>query len=1273
MARTKKKCPGCPRKFKDNVNLVKHMNSSQECQRFIVVCPTCGKQCADDEHLKNHQKQRQKNGHMCYDPATKLDIVSTLELKNLKSTPLISQSSHDNNLVFAVEQKIPHNNKQLVSSIESLYGSNNRNNRSDIIPKYPTPSEKIATILNNPLQETPPFGETICQSPDKRNKIHHSSSNLKSNSRNDGPNSISGIVNTSSEKVLFPQNDVTFLGISNSEKETIVSKEVELFNINHKSRNFDVFKGHQSDGKSYNVCVPVAKSFLQAEEVNQEEDEDNDDDLMMYYEEHNLQPHLCTTGSNSVTPQTNNVTDHPNSNDKEGTTDNSNKNTTSNHSQYIYSRCEFNKKHYANILWEDLDSALIDLYNMHKKCRAPIGLFDDTLVWLQNNSSKLFNKTTGQLNKLKRRTPFVNSMYTKVYGKDHVEQVKPSLLQVNIPDLETSVYCTVFDFREVMVSLLSNKSIMDPNNLIFYDDKDPTKIHPVGCPISSVVTSDVFRLAHKRLCTQSNDVLWPLAIYNDEINVDNNGKLCLDPLSVSFLRLSTNIRNQAKAWRTFGMVHSLESNAFKTKDISPLQKIQVHHQVLRKVYQMIEILQKEGNGIPWKLQMKDGSVHDVNLKIYIQFVIGDTKGHDQHCGRLSNHNVQLNQCVRDCHVPSMQSDNVSHICKFRKICDLKAKSAEHRKKQSFHDVDICYDHLDLGDNIHGIYGATCGEPLHMLGMGLDPYLVEVLMNHLCADSLRTLEQAVINIVPLLTKQSASTSYPRLSAFRNGIKKINILTSDEKFARLFIILIALLTSDCAKRIATNPTKRVSTEPLAEYGTASVQKWIDLLESMLGLTEWLKQPVYPAHHLYNEEYLKKWEKIFTSEEDLTSFIEKYGDGMATDSPAQKRIIKLLEDYHKLIGNRTGNGLKLPKFHLMLHIVRNIIRHGPVINYDTGRSEANAKETGKSPGLRTQMHHKTISYQTAIRNHEDLTIQEAEQLFHDSCEGKKFSYFVTDRQEEDKSSVTSLSVIKNSDGSPEDFTTNGSSKFILKFIKDNRKNDTNLRTSLLLWSNKTPNQSFDTNLLMCLTNWLWVDIRGGCISEQSIARGFTEIQLDGNTYRAHPSYRNTGPWYDWAFVEWEGSDHLIPARIFMFFELNPDSVEFLCESDLIQRRRHDDNDNYEPDDKYELLPGTTAKVQEVNNDFITQHRYWAIIHSAENSSLEEREYPTEYHMKSSLCTRVKLESQKYRMIPISSIKAPALAVSNQSLVGESRYDNTAIIFNQRVTWAETFLSMS
>ena len=43
-----------------------------------------------------------------------------------------------------------------------------------------------------------------------------------------------------------------------------------------------------------------------------------------------------------------------------------------------------------------------------------------------------------------------------------------------------------------------------------------------------------------------------------------------------------------------------------------------------------------------------------------------------------------------------------------------------------------------------------------------------------------------------------------------------------------------------------------------------------------------------------------------------------------------------------------------------------------------------------------------------------------------------------------------------------------------------------------------------------------------------------MNGNIYRCHPFYANTGSWYYWAYFRWDGFDSNIPARILMILDL-------------------------------------------------------------------------------------------------------------------------------------------
>ena len=570
-------------------------------------------------------------------------------------------------------------------------------------------------------------------------------------------------------------------------------------------------------------------------------------------------------------------------------------------------------------------------------------------------------------------------MYEKVYSKKNKLMVLPKIVPIPISP-SISIPTTLFDFRTVLGDMLCNDDIM--RNLLFYDDNDPTKVHPGSSDVGEIITSDVFLNTASRLCIdKENDVLFPIIMYNDEVNLDVNGKLQLDPLSFTFGRLPLEIRNQPNAWRFLGFLNHVK--AYQTNyDISAKFKMHVIHECLKQIFKSIKSIQKEG-GIPFDLKLKNGTTRSVILKIYLQFVIGDTKGHNMLCCKKDTTSLKTPQLVRDCCVSPMESDNPYHICKYR----TKTYVKEHKLSKtldniSFHDVDNAFEDLDMGDEIHGIYGGTCGEPLHIFEMQLLELLTGVFNNTLSVSSTHILQKTIIDLVPIAGRSSVRDEYFCLSAFREGLTTSKLLTGRERHARLFTMFIALMCSDCSQRIIENAGKNDPKEK--RYGKNKLQKWLSLIEDTLIFMKWIRKKEHKREDLYNPEYWNQHDKDC----EIPVIIE-ISDQMTMNSPAHKAVSKYMMQYKTLVKRNEGNELKIPKFHIVIHIPRNILRHGGVQNYDGSRPESIAKDIAKSPGLRTQRQHKSFCYQTAVRYHEDITITEAERLFNEHSYGEESSY--------------------------------------------------------------------------------------------------------------------------------------------------------------------------------------------------------------------------------------------------------------------------------------------
>ena len=289
-------------------------------------------------------------------------------------------------------------------------------------------------------------------------------------------------------------------------------------------------------------------------------------------------------------------------------------------------------------------------------------------------------------------------MYEKVHSKKFHDKVLPRELTIPItPTTHTKV--TAFDIREVLADMLSNNNIM--SNLLFFDDNNPMSVHPGSSTVGEIVTSDVFLNAAKRLCVKENDVLFPLIMYSDEVNLDTYYKLKLDPLSFTFGRLPVHIRNQSFAWRYLGFLSTLKSYEY-SKDVDAKFKMEIYHRCLSAMLSSLTDIQKEG-GIPFNLKLKNGSFCKVNLKLYVQFVIGDTKGHDYLCGRKGSYSLGMAQLLRDCDVSPQNADELNHICKYRTIMEVQElKKVDQCHIISFNNIKNAFDEIDMGDVDHDI-------------------------------------------------------------------------------------------------------------------------------------------------------------------------------------------------------------------------------------------------------------------------------------------------------------------------------------------------------------------------------------------------------------------------------------------------------------------------------------------------------------------------------------------------------------------------------------------
>ena len=257
---------------------------------------------------------------------------------------------------------------------------------------------------------------------------------------------------------------------------------------------------------------------------------------------------------------------------------------------------------------------------------------------------------------------------------------------------------------------------------------------------------------------------------------------------------------------------------------------------------------------------------------------------------------------------------------------------------------------------------------------------------------------------------------------------------------------------------------------------------------------------------------------------------------DSKASRRIKTYLESYKEVI-KRGGNGLKTPKFHQMLHVCDYIQRHGSPLNDDGSRGENFGKVKIKDNAKLTRKQKGAFNFDIGRRICEEDLIDNASSIFQ-----RNKGYWPSEFCNDTDISLDANRIQKTFDGTVGiKKSVSNRPRYKLICTIENNENDDEIAEEVNVhidWGgqSRTPLMSYPEELLKSVAARLYIGSPnlGGKIVSPSTVHGYTEVTLNGNMYRCHPFYANTGSWYDWAFFRWEGFDSNIPGRILMILDL-------------------------------------------------------------------------------------------------------------------------------------------
>ena len=130
--------------------------------------------------------------------------------------------------------------------------------------------------------------------------------------------------------------------------------------------------------------------------------------------------------------------------------------------------------------------------------------------------------------------------------------------------------------------------------------------------------------------------------------------------------------------------------------------------------------------------------------------------------------------------------------------NFRETSEEKIKSESFHQIQNAFIPLNMGQSPYHIFGSCPPEILHLFELGLSDFVFEMFDN-LFPPSLLEEVNEYAKCISYLARHQSDTYFPNISVFSKGLTKVHMLKAREKHARIFILYLCFLNTNCVKRI------------------------------------------------------------------------------------------------------------------------------------------------------------------------------------------------------------------------------------------------------------------------------------------------------------------------------------------------------------------------------------------------------------------------------------------------------------------------------------------
>ena len=845
------------------------------------------------------------------------------------------------------------------------------------------------------------------------------------------------------------------------------------------------------------------------------------------------------------------------------------------------------RQHFGSLTAEEKEQ--IKLMDILHKNKAPLGAYDSLLEWhLRGKGLLQEGQPLGACPQFTGREALIK----KLAKRYHMEDVEPQMKQLVLPSSKAKVNIVTHDFASQLVQVLTDPCLK-PDDFLFFDDDPfappPNRIEMLG----DINTGDAYIKTYKKLITKpGRQLLVPIMFYIDGAVTGQYDKGKVEALQGCLGLLNAEAREKFWTWFPLGLIQNFmkedsqgkkmlrdsghlagtqldldeemgEGDANAAKLVNENQDWHAMLDTMLQSYRRVE-----QDGMLFDFEYRGKLYPDTELVFFTLFMKADTEEADRLCGSYLNR-TKANQLCRYCLCPTDDSDNplADHGPKSEPMIKrLVARKDVAKLKEIFqHPIQNAFHGLRMGlHNRLGIHGACPLEMLHALLLGIFVYVRNCFFFQM-GESSETANaiNALSKLFGRFYQRQSDRDMPRTN-FTRGIQKGKLMAKE--YSGVLLLIATILRSDKGRSILSACRKKNFNDDWL------IADWSLLVETLLQWEAFLKQPELPKNL-------------------VKRFLDK-----------KHRFIMYL--IKKVTRRNQGMGLKILKFHAIVHMAGDILNFGVPMNFDTGVNESHHKGT-KVAAKMTKKDLANFEKSTANRIWEFNILRRAlEELdgrplwdyidgFHvfdvenddlpeantqdGDNDGQEVEIGVDFSGQNDPSTGGTLVDLggqyDTSAGQPSDI---GDDVGVTQEEKEAEvstggtliKVSINPQTGLSRFEfpgsrmDKGQHVAWEGSILHFL---LKVQEAVGDQLDDAFMPIRTEHRRHGVIFRGHPGYRLKGAWQDWVKIDW-GDEQELPGQIWCFIDLrllkgNAQFGEYLLEPGVyavVESTTYDDMDD-------------------------------------------------------------------------------------------------------------------